>query len=56
MSPALCVPAEKAEEVLKIAKHIEETEQKIIAEVKNGSTLKDARKKLGYHSLQTKEN
>lgn len=55
-SGVVCVPAEKAEEVLKIAKHIEETEQKIIAEVKNGSTLKDARKKLGYHSLQTKEN
>lgn len=55
-SGVVCVPAEKAEEVLRIAKHIEETEQKIIAEVKNGSTLKDARKKLGYHSLQTKEN
>lgn len=55
-SGVVCVPAEKAEEVLGIAKHIEETEQKIIAEVKNGSTLKDARKKLGYHSLQTKEN
>ena len=55
-SGVVCVPAEKAEEVLTIAKHIEETEQKIIAEVKNGSTLKDARKKLGYHSLQTKEN
>ena len=55
-SGVVCVPAEKAEEVLGIAKHIEETEQKIISEVKNGSTLKDARKKLGYHSLQTKEN
>lgn len=55
-SGVVCVPAEKAEEVLGIAKHIEETEQKIIAEVKNGSTLKNARKKLGYHSLQTKEN
>ena len=55
-SGVVCVPAEKAEEVLGIAKHIEETEQKIIAEVKNGSTLKEARKKLGYHSLQTKEN
>lgn len=54
-SGAVCIPKEKAEEVLSLAKHIEEVEQKIIAEVKNGSTLKEARKKLGYHSLQSKE-
>lgn len=54
-SGALCIPAEKAEEILKIAKTIEETEQKIIAEVKNGSTLKAAREKLGYHHLQSRE-
>ena len=41
--------------VLEIAKGIEETEQKIIAEVKKGSTLKEARAKLGYHHLQSKE-
>ena len=38
-----------------IAESIEKTEQAIIAEVKNGSTLKEARAKLGYHHLQTHE-
>lgn len=54
-SGAICIPKEKAEEILQLAKHIEEVEQKIIAEVKAGSSLKDARKKLGYHHLQSKE-
>ena len=54
-SGVICIPREKAEEILEIARHIEEVEQKIIAEVRNGSTLKDARKKLGYHSLQSKQ-
>lgn len=54
-SGALCIPKERAEEVLEIARTIEATEQKIIAEVKNGSTLKAAREKLGYHTLQSKE-
>ena len=53
-SGAICIPKERAEEILGIAKHIEEVEQKIIAEVKSGSTLKEARAKLGYHSLQSK--
>lgn len=53
-SGALVIPKERAEEVLNIAKHIEEVEQQIIQEVKNGSSLKDARKKLGYHKLQSK--
>lgn len=54
-SGALCIPKEVAAQVLEIAKGIEETEQKIIAEVKKGSTLKEARAKLGYHHLQSKE-
>ena len=54
-SGAICIPYNRAEEILAIAKHIEEVEQKIIAEVKTGSTLKEARKKLGYHSLQSKK-
>lgn len=49
------IPQDKAQEVLETAKKIEETEQKIIAEVMNGLTLKEARKKLNYHHLQTKE-
>lgn len=55
-SGALCIPAELAEKVLELAKHIEEVEQSIIKEVQNGSTLKEARAKLGYHTLQSKEN
>ena len=53
-SGVLVIPKERAEEVLKLAQHIEEVEQQIIAEVKKGSALKDARKKLGYHTLQSK--
>ncbi len=53
-SGALVIPKERAEEVLSIAQHIEEVEQQIIAEVKKGSSLKEARKKLGYHKLQSK--
>lgn len=51
----IVIPSSLAEEVLKRAKLIEETEQKIIAEVRKGSSLKDARAKLHYHTLQTKE-
>ncbi len=51
----VCIPDAVAEKVAEIAENIERTEQKIIAEVKAGSTLKDARAKLGYHHLQTHE-
>lgn len=51
----VCIPATLAEKVAEIAEGIEATEQKIIAEVKAGLTLKEARAKLGYHHLQTKE-
>ena len=53
-SGVIVIPIEKAEEALKIALDIEEKEHQIIALVKEGNTLKDARKKLGYHHLQTK--
>lgn len=49
------IPGDRAEEVLEIAEQIEETEQKIILEIMNGSTLREARKKLNYHHLQSKE-
>ena len=52
---AVCIPDAVAEQVADIAESIEKTEQAIIAEVKNGSTLKEARAKLGYHHLQTHE-
>lgn len=51
----IVIPQEYAEDVLEKAKKIEETEQKIIAAVKAGSTLKEARAKLHYHTLQSKE-
>lgn len=53
-SGVIAIPADKAEEILEQAKHIEEVEQKIIAEVKAGLSLKAAREKLGYHHLQSK--
>ena len=55
-SGVVCIPKEVAEKVLEIAKNIEAVEQKIIAEVTKGSTLKAAREKLGYHHLQSKES
>ena len=48
------VPAERVDEVLEIAENIDAVEQKILAELEAGSTLKDARKKFNYHHLQTK--
>lgn len=50
----VCVPADIAEKVLEIAEGIDETEKKIVEEVKKGSTLKAAREKLNYHHLQSK--
>lgn len=50
----VCVPDAVAEKAAEIAEGIEQTEQAILAEVRNGSSLKDARAKLGYHHLQTK--
>ncbi|WP_297872229.1 RraA family protein [uncultured Oscillibacter sp.] len=53
---AVCIPDSAAERACEIAEGIEAAEQKIIAAVKGGSTPKEARAKLGYHSLQTKED
>ncbi|WP_297281274.1 RraA family protein [uncultured Anaerococcus sp.] len=54
-SGVIAIPQEKAEEVYEIAKVIHEKESLIGEEIKNGSTLKEAREKHGYHHLQTKE-
>ncbi len=51
---ALRIPKEKAEEVLTIAQEIETKEGGIIAALKAGSTLAEARKQSGYHHLQTR--
>ena len=51
----VCIPDSVAEKVADIAENIEKTEQAILAEIRKGSSLKDARAKLGYHHLQTHE-
>ncbi|WP_282929048.1 RraA family protein [Anaerococcus sp. Marseille-Q7828] len=55
-SGVIVIPFEKCEEVLEIANSIHEKESQIEAAIKNGSSLKEAREKFGYHKLQTKEN
>ncbi len=50
------VPFERAEEVLNIAIEIDEVERKILELIDKGVSLKEARKQMGYHKLQTKEN
>ena len=52
---ALCIPAARAEEVLKVAQEIEAKEQGILKALAAGSTLGEARKASGYHHLQTRE-
>ncbi len=48
------VPHERAEEVLKLALDIEKAENRIEKAVRGGLSLKEARQKFGYHSLQSK--
>ncbi len=52
---AVAIPADRAAEVADIAENIDRTEQQIIALIKQGMPLKEARKQTGYHKLQTKE-
>ncbi|MFS0862011.1 RraA family protein [Fredinandcohnia sp. 179-A 10B2 NHS] len=51
-SGVLVIPHNRAEEVLIIANEIEEAEQGIINEIKNGSSLTEARAKYKYDELQ----
>lgn len=48
------IPAARADEVLQLARTIEDAEDAIVTAVRSGSTLKDARAAHGYHSLQTR--
>jgi regulator of RNase E activity RraA len=48
------VPSHRAEEVLKAALEIDEVEQKILEMLDRGLTLREARKQVGYHKLQSK--
>ena len=48
------IPHEHAEEVATIAREIDAREEAIIADIQSGTTLREARAKHGYHTLQTK--
>ncbi len=54
-SGVLIVPLKRTEEVLKVAAEIDAAEQKILAMLAEGMTLREAREKMGYHALQTKK-
>jgi len=49
----VAVPLERAADVLEIAREIAEKEEQIMAEIKRGKPLAQARASAGYHSLQT---
>lgn len=49
------VPRDRAREVAAIASRIEKSEQGIREMISKGSTIAEAREKLGYHTLQRKE-
>ncbi|MFJ4208080.1 RraA family protein [Paenarthrobacter sp. NPDC089675] len=53
---ALSVPRSDAERIVDIAEEIEATEARIVAAVKNGCTLVQARLDFGYHDLQWKRS
>jgi regulator of RNase E activity RraA len=50
------VPHDRAEEVLRAALEIDEAEQKILEMLEKGITMREARKQLGYHQLQSKRS
>ncbi|MDH4265950.1 MAG: RraA family protein [Deltaproteobacteria bacterium] len=54
-SGVVVVPRERAEEVLKLALEIETAENQIEEAVRSGLSLKEAREKYHYHSLQSKK-
>ena len=47
------VPAERVDEVAAVATGVERVEAAIVAAVRDGATLREARSSHGYHSLQT---
>lgn len=53
-SGVIVIPRNRAAEVVEIAENIEIKERQIIEMVKQGYSLKEARKTMGYHTLQTK--
>jgi 4-hydroxy-4-methyl-2-oxoglutarate aldolase len=53
-SGVVVVPHDRAEEVMRAALEIDEAEQKILEMLGKGITMREARKQLGYHQLQTR--
>jgi regulator of RNase E activity RraA len=49
----LVVPQEKAEQVLDLAREVAEAEARIVAAIRGGSRLDEARKQHNYHKLQS---
>jgi regulator of RNase E activity RraA len=54
-SGVVVVPASRAEEVLRIAGEIEAVEQQILQSIGQGVSLREARERLRYHTLQTRQ-
>ena len=54
-SGAVVIPLAMVETVLKTAQEIAQAEERIVQLVRAGCTLKEAREKTGYHTLQTKD-
>ena len=52
---AVCIPLDLVEAVYESAQKIEEAEGKIVAAIRSGMSLKEARSQMGYHNLQTKK-
>lgn len=53
-SGAIVIPRTRAEEILAAAREIAHVENQIVARIKSGCSLKEARALLGYHKLQTR--
>lgn len=50
------VPAAQAERITGTAEAIERTESAVVAAARAGATLRAAREKFGYHTLQTRRS
>lgn len=54
-SCVVAVPLARAEEVLEVARAIEAKEDAILVDIRAGMDLAEARRRHGYHSLQTRQ-
>jgi len=55
-SSVVAVPLSRAEEVLAVAQGIEVKEEAILADIRGGMDLAEARRRHGYHTLQTRQD